>query len=909
MNIKIRLIITFLSFSLWGISQGVDFAPPISVIPVDTAKKLLEMPDQIPDYEVPEILYTGKPEKYVIQDIKVIGATGHEDAAIISFSGLKVGEEIEVPGEAIREAIMAFWNLGLYSNVKILATRMVENKVWLEIQLQPRPRITDVVFKGVKKSERNDLEKNLNLRKGSQMSTHISDRIKIYITRFFDEKGFKNVDIDIVEEPNPEKEGEVFVYINIDKKTKTKIEKIYFDGNENVSNYQLRRAMKKTNERFNLKDRFVNSWLEFFSTKKFTTAEYEEDKKNLINKYYEYGYRDAVIVTDSVVPFNEKRVNIHFSIEEGRQFFLKDIRFVGNTKYPTALLNDVLNMKPGEVYNLKKLMNRVLSDDNSVWHVYQNTGYLFSSIEPVEVEITDDSVSLEIRINEGVQATVNKVIINGNDRLYEDIVRRELRTKPGDLFSREDLIRSLRELAQMGHFDIENSNPDVNPNMESGTVDLLYNLTPKENDQFEFSLGWGQTGMIGRIGLKFTNFAMGNLLRPNTYTRGIIPRGEGQTLNISGQTNAQYYQAYSISFMDPWFGGKRPNTLSVSTYYSRYTDVNRRYYANRQNQFMSSLYNPSGYYNQYYDPGYSNSSYESAYDKSKYMQILGFSMGYGKRLNWPDDFFFAMLTLNYQMYMLHNWGSSSYIGVSENGNYNDLNLDLTIQRNSIDNPVYSRRGSQFMLSASSTFPYSMVDGKDYANITSEAEKFKFVEYYKVKFKSKVFIPLLSLPSYSNDKQKKRTPVLMTRVEVGWIGDFNKNKKSPFQTYYVGGDGMTGGYDYYQEIVGLRGYSNGSISYNYSARAYSRLSFELRYPILFETSSTIYALAFGEAGDAWSNISDFNPFNMKRSAGVGVRLLLPMIGLMGIDWAYGFDKPFGMNQRGGSNFHFILGQEF
>ena len=927
MDKKVLLIFTCLSYCFFGMSQNADIEGVLlqQSSPVDTIASMSIIQDTIPESEKPEIIYSLINKKFTIQDIMVTGTPEYqEDYAIIGFSSLKVGDVIEVPGDEITEAVKRFWRQGLYEDVQILANKQVDDKVWLEIRLRPRPRVSEIQYNGIKKSERTELDTRLNLRKGSQMSPHIVDRAKILIRKFYDEKGFKNVDIDFVEVPDPMKEGEVIVNININKNEKTKIEKIYFDGIEEVSANQLRRAMKKTNERFNLQDRFVSSWLELFSAKKFTSVEYDKDKKNLIDKYYELGYRDAALLTDSVASFGKKRVNVYFQIEEGQKFYLKDIRFVGNTKYSSYLLNDILNMKSGEVYNQKKLMERLQSDENSVMSIYQNNGYMFSGADPVEIEMSDDSVSLEIRIFEGPQATINKVVINGNDRLYEDIVRRELRTRPGELFSREDLMRSLRELMQMGHFDPENMSPDFSTNQENGTVDVIYNLTSKANDQVEFSLGWGQTGVIGKVGLKFSNFAMSNILKPSTYTKGIIPTGEGQTLNLNGQTNARYYQAYSISFLDPWFGGKRPNTLSLSAYYSRYTDINQRYYTQRQTQYMNSLYsNPyygyggyggygyggyGGGYGGYGDAGYAN-YYESAYDTDKYMQIFGLSAGFGKRLTWPDDFFYFMTTLNYQMYMMHNWESYSYgLGITENGIYNDINLELNLSRNSIDNPLYTRRGSQFTLSAASTFPYSLVDGKDYANITSESEKYKFVEYYKIKFKSKVFMPLTPMPSF-NTGGPKRTPVLMSRVEVGWIGDFNPNKKSPFGTFYVGGDGMTGGYSYYQETVALRGYENGSLSYNYSSRAYSRLSFELRYPLVLEPSSTIYASIFGEAGDAWDSISDFNPFNLKRSAGGGLRIFLPMIGLMGIDWAYGFDRPYGSLRRGGSNFHFILGQEF
>lgn len=903
MDKRVLLILTFLSFCFWGMSQNSDTIPPVEGVSADAT--MLIKQDTIPESEIPEISYSFVQKTYKIQDITVVGATNYDDFVLIGFSGLKVGDEVHVPGDEITEAINRFWKQGLFSDVKILASRMVDDKVWLEIRLTPRPRISEISYNGVKKGERTDLETRLNLRKGHQITPHVVDRAKILIKKYFDDKGFKNVDVDVVEKPDPAKDGEVIVSINIDKNEKTKIQKIYFEGNEQLTEFQLRKAMKKTNERFNMIERFRNSWLELFSTKKFTTAEYENDKKNLIDRYNEFGYRDAEIVVDSVASFDQKRVNIYITIEEGQKYYLKDLRFVGNTKYSSDYLGALLNMKPGEVYNLKKLMERMYQDEDAVMNVYSNNGYMFASADPVEVDITGDSISLEVRIMEGPQATINKVVINGNDRLYEDIIRRELRTKPGDLFSREALMRSLRELAQMGHFDPENMKPDFSTNPDNGTVDLIYNLTSKANDQVEFSLGWGQTGIIGKVGLKFTNFSIGNIMKPSTYRKGIIPTGEGQTLNISGQTNASYYQAYNVSFMDPWFGGKRPNTLSVSAYFSRYTGVNSRYYNQLQSQYYNNYYYGSGY-----GSGYGSSYYESAYDKSKYMQILGLSLGYGKRLSWPDDYFQFMATLNYQMYMLNNWSNSYYLGITEDGNYNDINLELTLQRNSVDNPLYTRFGSQFMFSAASTFPYSLVDGKDYASMTSDAEKYKFVEYYKIKFKSKVFIPLLPLPQYGGPQ---RTPVLMSRFEVGWIGDYDKNKKSPFGTYYVGGDGMTGGYSYYQETVALRGYGNGEIagnnSYMYSARAYSRLVMELRYPLILEPSSTIYALVFAEAGDAWNKISDFQPFGMKRSAGAGVRIFLPMIGLMGIDWAYGFDKPLGSSSRSGGEFHFILGQEF
>lgn len=860
--------------------------------------------------EVPVISYSLSPKQYKIEDIKVTGVkTYYDDFVLIGFSGLSVGDMITVPGEEITAAVNRFWKHGLFSDVKILASKIQDDKVWLEIRLKQRPRISEVNYNGIKKGEREDLEAKLNLKKGFQITPNLIDRAKIVIQKFFDGKGFKNVDVQIVQKDDVSKEGEVIVDINIDKNEKTKINQIIFTGNSMLRDADLKKAMKKTNEKFAWK-RWKTSIKEMFSTKKFVTEEYEKDKKNIIDKYNELGYRDAVLLADSVINHDEKTVDVYLSISEGQKYYLKDINFVGNTQYPTDQLMAILGMKPGEVYNQKKLNERLTTDDDAVSNIYYNNGYLFFGADPVEVEVENDSIALEIRIQEGPQATINRIIINGNDRLYEDIVRRELRTKPGMLFSREDLIRSVRELAQMGHFDPENMNPNPVPDAENGTVDIQYNLVSKANDQVEFSAGWGQTGVIGKLSLKFTNFSMKNFLNPSTY-KGIIPQGEGQTLTLSGQTNGRYYQAYSVSFMDPWFGGKRPNTLSVSAYFSMQTDVSSNFLSRSSygmnpyyGMYGNSMYGNSMYGNSMYGNSMYGGNYELAYDPDKSIKMLGLSVGYGKRLNWPDDYFQFMLTLNYQLYMMKDW---AYFLV-QNGNSHNVNMELMLQRNSVDNPLYSRRGSQFSVSVSATPPYSLWDGKDYASMAdTDQGKFKLIEYHKWKFKAKIFSPLAPLTV-------KRTPVLMSRVEYGFLGYYNKNKRSPFETFYMGGDGMSGYSTMYaNETIGLRGYENGSLAgnngYNSYAYAYSRLAMELRYPFLLEPTSTIYGLAFVEAGNAWQNLKDFSPFDLKRSAGVGVRIFLPMIGMMGIDWAYGFDKVNGQRNAGGSNFHFIIGQEF
>ena len=863
--------------------------------------------------DLPVISYSLTPKKYKIADIKVTGVKNYDDFVLIGFSGLSVGDEISVPGDEVTAAVKAFWKHGLFSDVKILANKIEGDSIWLEYQLKQRPRISEVNYHGIKKGEREDLEAKLGLKKGFQITPNVLDRAKILIEKFFDGKGFKNVDVNIQQKDDMAHEGEVILDIYIDKNEKTKIHRIYFEGNNALTARQLKKAMKKTNEKFSLFNDWKSSILEMFSTKKFTTEEYENDKNNLISKYNEYGYRDAVLLADSVVNFNEKKVDIFLKVDEGEKYYLKDIRFVGNTKYSTDYLMAVLGMKPGEVYNQKKLNDRLSMDEDAVSNIYFNNGYLFFNADPVEVEVENDSIALEIRIQEGPQATINRVIINGNDRLYEDIVRRELRTKPGKLFSREDLMRSVREIAQMGHFDPENMNPRPIPDPENGTVDIEYNLLSKANDQIEFSAGWGQTGVIGKLSLKFTNFSMKNFLNPKSY-KGIIPQGEGQTLTLSGQTNGRYYQAYSISFLDPWFGGKRPNTLSISAYFSKQTDISTSYLSN-----MYSGYNPyyyggypyyggyyGSYYNNYYNNYYNSGSYELALNPDKSIMMFGLAAGYGKRLNWPDDFFQFMATLNYQVYMMHDW---DYFLVN-NGTCHNVNLELLLQRNSIDNPLYTRSGSQFSFSVAATPPFSLFDNKDYASMSDQdPDKFKMIEYHKWKFKAKVFSPLAPV-------SVKRTPVLMTRAEFGFLGTYNKHKRSPFETFYMGGDGMTGySSTYATETIGLRGYENGSIAGNggYSSYglAYTRLSMELRYPFILEPSSTIYGLVFAEAGNAWTDMSNYNPFDLKRSAGVGVRIFLPMIGLMGIDWAYGFDEAnYGSGgKRSGSNFHFIIGQEF
>ncbi len=843
----------------------------------------------------PDIVYSGTPKTYKLAGLTVTGIEGYEDYVLTGISGLTVGQELEVPGTAITDAVKRYWKHGLFSDVSISADSIVGDNIYLKIHLAPRPRISTINYNGLKKSEREDMEKKLGLLKGGQITPNMIDRAKILAKKYFEDKGYKNAEVFIRQRDDVAAKNQVILDIDVDKKEKLKVRSIIIDGDNQLGEKKIKGtlfskgAFAKTHEAGKLAN--------ILKSKKFTPERWAEDKKNLITKYNEYGYRDAMIVKDSVWNVDPKHVDIYVKVDEGKKYYIRNIKWVGNTVYSTDYLSRLLDMKKGDVYNQTYLNKRLSQDEDAVGNAYWNNGYLFYNLQPTEVNIVGDSIDLEMRITEGQQARINRVKINGNDRLYENVVRRELRTKPGDLFSKEALQRSARELASMGHFDPEAINPVPEPNYEDGTVDINYNLKQKSNDQVELSLGWGQTGVIGRVGLKLNNFSMANLFRRNREHRGIMPIGDGETLSLGAQTNGTYYQSYNAQYSTNWLGGKRPIQFSVGMSYSKQTDVSSNYYN-------------SGYMNNYnnYRYGYGNynyNSYENYYDPDKYVKLLSVYAGWGKRLSWPDDYFTLSLQLQYQRYMLRNW---RYF-IMSNGSANNLNLNIALNRTSTDNQLFPRRGSDFSVSLTITPPWSKWDHKDYAHLATDRnsptysqeqqEKYRWVEYHKWKFKARTFTALTS---------GQKCFVLMTRVEFGLLGSYNKNKKSPFETYYMGGDGMSGySTGYAEETIGLRGYENGSLTpYGAEGYAYSRMSLELRYPFLLG-NTTIYGLGFVEAGNAWTETSKFNPFDMKRSAGLGVRIFLPMVGMMGIDWAYGFDKVFGT--KGGSQFHFILGQEF
>ena len=845
--------------------------------------------------ETPQIYYSS-PREYKIADIAVEGIDNYEDYTLIGISGLSVGQSITVPGSDITDAIKRFWRHGLFSDVQILADKIEANNIWLRIKLSPRPRISAVNYTGMKKSEREDLETRLNMVVGNQITPNILQRAETLIKKYYDDKGFKNAEVFVTQQDDPKKENQVIVNIIVDKHDKIRVNDIIIEGNHAFPDSRIDWAMKKTNRKGKL--------LNFFRSKKFIEKEFINDKYALIDKYNEFGYRDAIILEDSVYRYDDKSVNVYMKIDEGRQYFIRDISWVGNTLYSSDFLDEVLQIEKGDVYNQKRLNKRLKEDEHeAITNLYMDNGYLFYQINPVEVRVEGDSIDLEMRMIEGEPATISRIEISGNDRLYEHVIRRELYIKPGQLFNMSALRRSAREIAQTGHFNPETMGINPIPNYEDGTVDIDLSLETKANDQVEFSLGYGTTGVIGSVSLKFTNFSVRNLLNLGTYK--ILPQGEGQTLSLTGRTNGRYYQSYSFSFTEPWLGGKRPNSFSLGAFYSYQTGVSDRYYKNYY-QNMANYYN--NYYGGYggygyggyggygYGYGYDDGSYyEMESDPNKSIRLWGVSAGIAQRLTWPDDYFQLYTELAFQQYNMHDW---AYF-IINNGLSNDFHLGITLSRNSMDNPLYTRSGSSFTLSASLAPPYSLFDGlddADYAKMSSE-ELMRWQENYKITFKSKTFTPISS----------DRKLVLATRFDLGLLGSYNKRKLTPFGAYYMGGDGMTGySSAYAYDVIALRGYGNGSLGVGY---LYERIGMELRYPLLLEGSTTIWASAFLEAGNLWADIKKFSPFELKRSAGAGLRIFLPMIGLMGIDWAYGFDSVDGTGKANGGEFHFVLGQEF
>lgn len=799
------------------------------------------------------------PEEYTIAGITISGVKYLEPNALIGISGLRIGQKIDIPGEQITSSVKKLWAQGLFSDVRITVTKRESDNIWLDIYLQERPRLSLMNFEGIRKSEETDIIEKLSLPNGSQVTAHLLNKAKRIITEHYVEKGFLNTEVDIIQKDDPDMPNNVTLNVVVNKHEKVKIDEIRFAGNEYFDAKRLRRVMKNTKQ----KD------LNIFKGSKYIETKLDEDRESLVSFYNENGFRDFRLVTDSTYSIEDGKIVLVMKVNEGNQYYLRNVDWVGNSIYSKDQLTRVFNFPSGEVYNQTMINKRLTEDQDAVNSLYLDYGYLFSRLTPVEKKVEGDSIDLEVRIFEGDPANLNDVIISGNTRTNEHVARRELFTMPGDLFSKEKIIRSVRQVAVLGHFDPEKINPLPIPDQINGTVDLLYELEEKANDQFEVSGGWGAQMLVGTVGVKFNNFAIRNFFKWSEWRP--YPSGDGQSLSIRAQSNGRIYQSYNLSFIEPWLGGKKPNTLSLSYFRSVMTNAKRMDEDGRQ-----------------------------------HMIIDGGSVGFGKRLEWPDDYFSVYYEGSFQRYSMLNYTQFQFL--FDNGVSNLASLTARITRFSAGpNTIYPRSGSTFSLSLQATPPYSVISGKDFST-ANDQDKYRWIEFYKTVFKADYYYPLSS-----NDKL-----VLNARAAFGYLGFYNKDiGPSPFENFYVGGDGMTGYSFYGREVIALRGYTNGSLTPTIIkgtrrvevGNVYSKLTLELRYPISLNPQATIYGLTFLEAGKAWYSLKEYNPFRMNRSAGFGLRANLPMFGLLGIDWAYGFDDVPGNPDASGSQFHFVIGQQF
>ena len=829
------------------------------------------------------------PKKYVVGGVKVEGNNYFSPEQILQISGLQAGMEVTVPGEDISSIVNRLWLQSFFEDVAVVVDSLVPTRdtAYFKIAIIERPRVSRWTYSGVKSGEQKELEERLNLRRGREFSDYVAKTSSDIIKRYYKEKGFHNVDVDVTTQKDTVIRSAIRVNFHVNRGEKVKIQKITFNGAEHVKETKLVRSMKKTRDK-----RLIN----FFSSKKFNESEYDNDKRALISAFNEAGYRDARILKDTMYYVEPGRLQIDFDIDEGKQYFFRDITWTGNAVYDSDALNEVLKIKKGDVYDVVTMEKRIFGGgkqtDFDVSKLYRDNGYLFFNISPVELNIEGDSVDVEMRVVEGKPATLNNIVINGNDLTNERVIRRQIFTRPGYLFSQSDFERSIREIASMGQFDPEAITDPAKgwamiPNQLNNTVDLVYNVTEKPSSQLELSGGWGGNTFVATVGVSFNNFSTRRLFDKTAWRP--VPLGDAQNLSLRFQTNGTYYTSLSASFSEPWLFGKKPTSLNVSLYYTRQT-----------NSYI--------YYN--------------ILNNDEFMEVYGFAAGIGKRLKWPDNYFVLYNQLSWQTYRLQNW---AYQFLFDTGISHNLSYTLSLSRTSTDQQIYPRLGSDFSFSLQLTPPYSLLrknnhgildsDGKptkaadwrdiDY-NMQSSEDRYKWIEYHKWSFKGSVYTKLVG------------DLVLMARAQFGYLGYYNRNwGYSPFEGFRVGGDGMSGYDTYGSEIVSLRGYENYSLtpqamsSYNttgnyYAGNVYDKFTVELRYPVILQPQSTIFALLFLEGGNCWSDIRHFNPFQIRRSAGVGVRVFLPMIGLLGVDCGYGFDNHDG---NGGSQFHFVIGQQF
>lgn len=830
-----------------------------------------------------------RPQKYIVGGIRVEGNNYFSQEQIIQLTGIREGMEVTVPSEELSAIVERIWAQRYFDDVSMSIDSLSTSRdtVYLKLGVIERPRVSKWTFSGIKNGDRKELEERLNLRRGGELSEYVIKTSKDIILRYYKEKGFLNARVHVSTAQDSLINRAVRVNFAINRGDKVKIKKINFIGAEHVKENKLCRSMKKTKD-----NRFIN----LFHSKKFIRKEYDNDKRSLISAFNEAGYRDARLVKDSIYYVEPNKVNIDFTIDEGKQYYFRNITWTGNSVYPSDVLNGILMIKKGDVYDMvtmeKRLFGGGKQNEYDVSKLYRDNGYLFFNVQPVELNVVGDSVDVEMRVVEGKQATLNNIIINGNDLTNERVIRRQIFTRPGYLFSQSDFERSIREIASMGQFEQEaimdpNTGYSIIPNQYNNTVDIVYNVTEKPSSQLELSGGWGGNTFVASVGVSFNNFSTRRFFDKSAWRP--VPLGDAQNLSIRFQTNGNYYTSLSASFMEPWLFGKKPTSLNLSLYYTRQTNSYLAFNILNNNEFM---------------------------------EVYGFAAGIGNRLKWPDNYFVLYNQLSWQTYKLQNW---NYNFLFQTGLSHNLSYTLSLQRNSTDQPIYPRMGSDFSFTLQLTPPYSLLRHKDWGNYDENgnsyatyvknpkdidyskqtaANRYKWIEYHKWSFKGTVYTKLVG------------DLVLMTRAQFGYLGYYNRKwGYSPFEGFLVGGDGMSGYNTYGSDIISLRGYENYSLTdyintpYSangaYAGYVYDKFTIELRYPVLLQPQSTIYALLFLEGGNCWSDIRKFNPFQIKRSAGVGVRVFLPMIGLLGVDWGWGFDDPV----NGKSQFHFVIGQQF
>jgi len=820
-----------------------------------------------------EISYAN-PREYEIGDVTITGTQYMDKNVLKMIAGIDKGDKIQVPGDRISMAIDNLWKQGLFEDVQITVTKVVGKVIFLDIYLQERPRLSKFSFKGIRKGDADDLREKIKLNRGLVFTDYLEGSVINIVKEHYIDKGFLNADVSITRTPDTTRVNEVVITINVSKGKKFKIDEIHIHGNEALTDGKIRRSMKDTKRK---------RWWNPITTSKFLEETYERDKEILLAKYKAKGYRDVRIVKDSVYKTSPKRLNVELTIEEGRKYKFRNITFVGNSKYSSKQLNNILGIKKGDVFNQEILDARLFMNPNGydISSLYMDDGYLFFQVTPVEVLVENDSIDLEIRISEGKQATINKVTVVGNTKTNDRVVMREIRTKPGQLFRRSDIIRTQRELSQLGYFDNEKLSVTPKPNPATGTVDIEYVVEEKPSDQIELSGGWGGGRIVGTLGLSFNNFSARNIFKKQAYRP--LPSGDGQRLSIRAQSTGAFFQSYNASFTEPWLGGKKPNSLTVSVFFSRFTTGQKKRIENAEGD---KVLNPN-------------------WGK---LSILGGSVGFGKRLQWPDDYFTLYAEASAQQYDLFNYTSVFSL---PDGTYNNIFGKLTLSRNSISDPIFPVSGSQLSFSAQLTPPYSKFNNKDYSDLPP-TERFKFVEYQKYKVTASWFTPLTGKrqsSSGNNDGKTVRNLVLNTRIGFGFLTSYDQQVGlAPFERFYLGGSGLTGFNQFDgREIIALRGYDDQSLSPpRVGATLISRYTLELRYPISLNPSATIYALGFAEAGNSWLTAKQFDPFNVKRSAGVGVRIFLPMFGLLGLDYAWRFDDSPYVPVMDKSMFHFTIG---